>query len=109
MHHVHIRATAPPPADVLVRWTARFWSVATVAFVVAFIAGEGIYPSAVHEWIGLVFFPFGVCVGMLVAWRFEAAGGMITVASLVLFYILSAIATGQFPAGWAFLAFSAPG
>ena len=109
MHHVHLPATAPPPADVIVRWTARFWSLATISFVIAFIAGEGIHPSAVHEWIGLVFFPFGVCAGMLLAWRYEASGGLVAVASLLAFYAVSLVSIGRFPSGWAFLVFAAPG
>lgn len=109
MHHAHYRMTAPPPADVLVRWTARFWSVATIAFVIAFIIGEGIHPSALHEWIGLLFFPFGVCAGMLIAWRSEGAGGIVTVASLLAFYAVSIVTIGTVPTGWAFLVFAAPG
>jgi hypothetical protein len=109
MHHAHYRMAAPPPADVVVRWTARFWSAATIAFVIAFIIGEGINPSGLHEWIGLIFFPFGVCAGMLIAWRNEATGGMITVICLLVFYAVSLVSTGRLPAGWGFPVFAAPG
>ena len=109
MHHMHFPATAPPPADVILRWTARCWSLATIGFVLAFIAGEGIRFSGVHEWIGFAFFPSGVCVGMLIAWRYEATGGLVAVASLLAFYLDSLVSIGRFPTGWAFLVFAAPG
>lgn len=109
MHYVHFRPAEPPPADVLVRWTARFWSVATIGFVLAFIVGEGVHLSGLHQWIGFLFFPIGVCAGMLVAWRSEGMGGIITVASLLAFYAVSLVSLGRAPGGWAFLAFAAPG
>ena len=108
MHHVPYHVSAPPPADVIVRWTARFWSMATIGFVVAFIIGEGLNPSSLHEWIGLAFFPLGISVGMIVAWRYEGAGGIITVASLLAFYVVSLVSTGHLP-GWGFPVFAAPG
>ena len=109
MHHAHYRMATPPPADVVVRWTARFWSMATIGFVIAFIIGEGINPSSPHEWIGLVFFPLGISVGMIVAWRYEGTGGSITVVSLLIFYMISLVGTGHLPAGWGFPLFAAPG
>lgn len=109
MHHVHLPATAQPPADVIVRWTARLWSLATIGFVLAFIVGEGVRLSGLHEWIGFVFFPVGVCVGMLLAWRFEGTGGLVAVTSLMVFYLVSLVSVGRFPAGWGFLVFAAPG
>jgi hypothetical protein len=56
-----------------------------------------------------LFFPLGICAGMIVAWRRELLGGSITLACLAAFYLVSMIATGALPRGWAWEAFAAPG
>lgn len=91
------------------RWTARVWSVASVALVLAFIVGEGSHPSGPKEWLGFMFFPVGICVGLILAWRIESLGGSITVGCLVAFYVVRLTTAGAFPKGWAWLAFAAPG
>lgn len=105
MHDSHRRA------EVLsaFRWTARIWSLASVLLILAFIVGERSLPSAPDEWFGFLFFPFGVTAGMLVAWRNERIGGMITVASLGAFYVFHFFLAGAFPGGWAWLVFASPG
>ncbi len=94
-----------------IRWTARAWAVASIGLILAFFIGEGFAPARVapREWLGLLFFPLGICAGMLVAWRREGLGGGITVGSLLAFYILHLATAGAFPKGWAWLAFAAPG
>ena len=93
------------------RWLARGWAVLSIGLVLAFLVGEGFHPSQVQarEWLGLIFFPIGICVGMIVAWRHELLGGVITVASLAVFYVIHLATSGIFPKGWAFLAFALPG
>jgi hypothetical protein len=91
------------------RWTARVWSVASVALVLAFIVGEGVKPSGPSEWLGFLFFPLGISVGMILAWWKEGLGGSITVGSLLTFYVVHRTTAGTFPKGWAWLAFAAPG
>ena len=91
------------------RWTARIWSGASIALVLAFIVGEGFHPSGLNEWLGVLFFPIGISVGMILAWWKESLGGSITVASLVTFYVVHLATAGTFPKGWAWLAFAAPG
>ena len=93
----------------VLRWTARVWSIASVALVLAFIVGEGLNPSGPSEALGLVFFPLGICVGLIVAWWKEGLGGSITVGSLLVFYVLHRATAGMFPTGWAWAAFAAPG
>lgn len=93
----------------VLRRTARAWSVVSIALVLAFIVGEGVHPAGASEWLGLLFFPFGICAGMLVAWRREGLGGAITIASLLLFYVVHFATAGTWPRGWAWLAFAAPG
>lgn len=96
------------------RWTARVWSIVSVALILGFIIGEGINPAQANVGlapfiVGFVFFPVGVCVGMILAWWDERAGGIVTVGSLVAFYGIHQMTAGALPAGWAWLAFAAPG
>ena len=91
------------------RWTARIWSVASVALVLAFIVGEGFDPSGLNEWLGALLFPIGISVGMILAWWKEGLGGSITVGSLLAFYVVHLATAGTFPKGWPWLAFAAPG
>ncbi len=105
-----ITARGPLGTVSIVRWIARIWSVATILLVLGFIVGEGVPPrSRLDQWLGFLFFPFGICAGMVVAWRREALGGAITVASLGVFYLVVVATVGVFPAGWAWLVFAAPG
>jgi hypothetical protein len=94
---------------VLLRWTARAWSLASVGLVLAFIVGERVVPSGPSEWLEFLFFPVGICAGMVLAWWREGLGGVVTVASLGMFYLVHSATVGALPKGWAWLAFAAPG
>ena len=52
-----------------VRWAARSWAAASVGLILAFLEGEGFHPSQIQprEWLGLMFFPIGICAGMILA------------------------------------------
>jgi hypothetical protein len=91
------------------RWTARVWSVASVALLLAFIVGERSHPTGASEWLEFLFFPVGISVGMILAWWKEGLGGSITVGSLLAFYVAHLTIADTFPKGWAWLAFAAPG
>ncbi len=93
----------------IVRWIARIWSIASIGLILLFIIGEGINPTAPSEWLGLLFFPFGISLGMLLAWRKEGLGGIIAAGSILIFYGVHLATAGRFPKGWAWLAFAAPG
>ncbi len=94
-----------------VRWIARIWSIGSIGLILAFIVGEGINLTEFKpaEWLGFLFFPVGICVGMVMAWWKERLGGSLTVASLVIFYLIHLATSGAFPSGWAWLVFAAPG
>lgn len=91
------------------RWAARIWSVASIVLVLGFIIGEGFNPSGLNEWIGVLLFPIGISIGMILAWWWEGAGGCVTVGCLVAFYAVHLVTAGRFPKGWAYLVFAAPG
>jgi len=40
------------------------------------------------QYVGFLFFPVGICVGLIVAWWREGLGGAITVSSLLIFYAI---------------------
>lgn len=92
-------------------WIARAASVASITLLVVIFLGEAFHPSEVsaQEWVGLMFFPLGVVAGMIIAWRKEAMGGVVTVASLIGFYVVYGYLFRNHIGGWFFLAFAAPG
>jgi len=89
---------------VVIRWIARLWSAASVAFVPFMAEGELLSPYAtapvsLRDLVGLFFFPFGVCAGLILAWRCEGLRGTIAVASLLAFYAALRIMDGRFSSG----------
>ena len=102
------RAVKDGAATRAIRWCARLWSIATIGLVLLFLVGEPFHPTP-KEWLGLIFFPFGICAGMIVAWRKEGLGGTITVGSLLVFYGVHFLTAGRLPHGWAWVVFAAPG
>lgn len=96
----------------LLRWMSRIWSLLSIGLIVLFLVGEGLPPldMPLSDWFGLMLFPVGVGLGMLIGWRNELIGGAITLLSLLAFYLIYGLwLNGRLPDGWAFLAFSAPG
>ena len=95
------------PAEIL-RWTARIWSLASLAFVTAFALGSGGIPSP-SEAVALAFFPGGVAAGLIIGWRRERLGGALAILSLAVFYLWSAMRNGLLPRGPWFFLVAAPG
>jgi hypothetical protein len=92
-------------------WIARIGSVVSLTLLVALFIGEALHPSQVarSEWVGLLFFPIGVTVGMIIAWWKEGLGASITVVSLIAFYFLYGYLLRNHVGGWAFVTFASPG
>ncbi len=93
------------------RWSARMLSIFSVGVVLLFVFGEGFNLAhfTVRELILSLFFPLGVCLGMILAWRWEGWGGGITVASLAAFYLAHRLMSPGFPRGLALVVLAAPG
>jgi hypothetical protein len=74
-------------------------------------AGEGLHPSTItaSEWVGLLFFPVGVMIGMVIAWWKEGVGSLVTVGSLLAFYVVYGYLMRNHLGGWAFIVFALPG
>jgi hypothetical protein len=99
----------------VLRWMAKVWSIASIGFLLLMFIGsgleEGFNPAqfAFRDLVGLFFFPFGVGLGMIVAWRWEGLGGAITVGSLLAFCAALRVLDGRFPRGPWFALVAAPG
>ena len=95
----------------LLRWLARLSSLVSLAFLLLFFFGEEMTFAQLtsSEILGLLFFPIGITVGMLLGWRWEVLGGCLTVLSLLAFYKVMYAANGRFPEGIWFSLFAFPG
>jgi hypothetical protein len=107
-HNVDVKvAPAPVPAYLIViRWIARLTSLGTIAVIAAFAFGEGT-PSG-QDWLLLVFFPIGLLVGLVLAWRNELLGGAVALGSMLAFCAVVFAASGRMPTGPYFAVLAAP-
>ncbi len=94
----------------IVRWIAHAWGLASGLLLLAFAFGgrEHVRFTA-SEFLGFLLFPVGIVVGFGVAWRRELAGGLITVASLALFFLWLSARDGRLFVNPYFSLFAAPG
>ena len=95
----------------ILRWTARLLSIISIGIILLFAIGEGFNPIkfTTQELVLGLFFPLGVCFGMITAWKWEGLGGVITISSLLLFYLVQKNTSTGFPSGPAFIVFAFPG
>lgn len=93
------------------QWSARMLSLAGLAGVIVILIGErGFNPLAMTFQESSLMALFWVAmIGLLVAWRWEIAGGALNVGGIVLFYAAHWAFTASFPRGWAFLCLALPG
>jgi hypothetical protein len=94
------------------RWFARVCSVASIALILLFFIGEGFNPTkvAAKEWVGFLFFPVGIVAGMIIAWWHEGIGGIISVISLLGFYLIyGLLVNNRLWQGGVFIVFALPG
>jgi hypothetical protein len=107
------RSSTTDPAGALcaLRWSARILSLVAIGIVLSFAFGEGLNFShfTARDFVLFLYFPLGVCLGMVVAWRWEGLGGGIAVVSLAAFYLAHRLFSPVFPRGFAFIVLAAPG
>jgi hypothetical protein len=60
------------------------------------------------EWLLLFFFPFGLILGLVLAWWREALGAAVAALSVTAFYLSCLLLAGRLPGGPWFLIFAAP-
>lgn len=92
------------------KWLARLTSIASVGLLGMFLFGgnEGIIPT-LREAIAMAFFPFGVAAGMIIGWKRELLGGLVSIISLAIFYVIMAMNDPGDSLGPWFLIFTIPG
>ena len=95
----------------LLEMLARVGSIASITILVMLFRNDLLHPSDISpaEWVGLLFFPFGVAAGMVVAWWKEGAGSVITVVSLAGLYLVYGYLLRNHLGGWVFVVFASPG
>lgn len=95
----------------IIEFLARLGSIASITLLILLFWGEAFHPSQITrtEWVGLLFFPIGITLGMVLAWWKEGLGSTITVGSLVAFYIVYGYVFKNHIGGWAFIILASPG
>ena len=74
----------------IIRWTARIWGIAYLAFFLFMFVAEvlspeqGSNPMTSREMVSLVFV-FGYFAGLVLAWKWEGLGGVIAIGSTIAF------------------------
>ena len=83
-------------------WIARICAGLTIAFLLLIFIGESFgsknLPTS-SEWIGLLFFPLGLVVGLIVTWWREGIGAVIALCSMAAFYLWNYADSGSWPSG----------
>jgi len=88
----------------IIRWIARIWGTIILAFVLFFVFGhifgdEGLGLDKVdfHEKITFLFFPTSTIVGLLIAYKNELIGGLITILGMIgLFFMMPVLITNLY-------------
>jgi hypothetical protein len=89
----------------LIRWIARILSLALFVLFAALVVGQGpppLWPLSIHTVLfGLLILCFA---GLLIAWRWQFAGGCLALVGITGFYVVHFVGSGsaQFPGGWVF-------
>ena len=83
------------------RSVARFWSILSIILILIYFIGGDINFSSLtfKEWIGFLLFPVGTAAGLVISWKKELTGSIISIVSVVIFAFL--IGAGWFIYGLA--------
>lgn len=99
----------------VVRWIARVSAVIVAALIIlTFMGGEftqGIEPFlhlSFRETLIVIAF-LTAFLGLLLGWKWEIFGGLLTVCGVAAFYLLDYLFSGKAPQGPFFLIFALPG
>jgi len=86
------------------KWVARIWSGLIILFLLFFFIGylvqdimngDPLIIPTNKEALGLIFFPLGLFLGFILAWKREGLGGLISIISMICFHITMFIVTGN--------------
>jgi|GEM_PF-4955273 len=98
------------------RHTVSILARATSIVGILIILGSSLNPSIEQlfngflpeQTLGFLLFPLGYILGLVFAWRYAAAGGILSLASLVLFHAWLASGSGNTPANRITMVFALP-
>lgn len=98
----------------VIRVLAISLSVIIIVILIMFMIGEGIpdvedFKLDPSELLGMIFFPAGVITGMILSWRYDFIGAIITLGSLACFYLVSLLFWNDIPSSPWFIIFASPG
>ncbi|MBC8416020.1 MAG: hypothetical protein ISS80_02610 [Candidatus Cloacimonetes bacterium] len=84
----------------IIRWIARIWSILSLAFLLLFfgasiISSIGTATFAFKDVLQFVFFPIGLTIGLILAWKWEGLGGIIAIGSIIGFHLQMLIKHGK--------------
>jgi len=96
--------------EVVLHWTARVWGIASALLLLAFaFGGREHFRFTAAEAVVLLLFSVGAIVGYMVAWRRALVGGLVTISSLILFFLWLFARGGSSRGTPYFLLFAGPG
>lgn len=99
---------------ITIKWIARIWSILSLAFLLLFF-GASIFSSigketfAFKDVFQFVFFPIGLTIGLIIAWKREGLGGIIAIGSIIGFHLQMLVTGGNPDFGLFFELLAAPG
>lgn len=95
------------------RLTARVFAAACLAILFLFTLGENLddlLNTSARDLVGMLFFPVGLMLGFLIAWRREVLGGLISFASILAHYFVYGwLLSGSLTETWWSFFFAIPG
>ena len=112
-HYITSRSVDRKSVRIL-RWTARILASVMAALILLIYVGETLgegVPSLLHMTAGeilMMFAFFALWLGLLLGWKWELLGGLLTLCAVVVFYALNFLITGIFPGGPFFLILALP-
>jgi len=85
---------------ITIKWIARIWSILSLAFLLLFfgasiISSIGKETFAFKDVFQFVFFPIGLTIGLIIAWKWEGLGGIIAIGSIIGFHLQMLIIHGK--------------
>lgn len=115
MNNRHITSRSVDSKSVcILRWTARILASVMAALILLIFVGETLgdgVPSLFHMTVReilMMFSFFALWLGLLLGWKWELLGGLLTLCAVVVFYVLNFFITGTFPGGPFFLILAFP-
>lgn len=98
----------------MIRWIARIAASLIAALMLLIFVGEGIasgddlIPRLTGRETAMMVVFAAAWAGLLLGWRWELLGGLLTVGAVIAFYLLDYAFSGSFPRGPYFVLFFSP-